>query len=142
MIFSFGSATAKDIQTLLITRFFAGVFGSAPVTNTGGVIADIWAPKQRGLAIVGYGLCICGGPAFGPVIGSALSSTSSLGWRWTEYITGIVMAAQLLVDVLVLEESYAPTLLVSKAHRLRFETKNWALHAKVSPSILPFSRPH
>ena len=35
-IFSFGTATAKDIQTVLITRFFAGFFGSAPVTNTGG----------------------------------------------------------------------------------------------------------
>jgi len=34
-IFSFGTATAKDIQTVLITRFFAGLFGSAPVTNTG-----------------------------------------------------------------------------------------------------------
>jgi len=35
-IFAFGTATAKDIQTVLITRFFAGFFGSAPVTNTGG----------------------------------------------------------------------------------------------------------
>ena len=34
-IFSFGTATAKDIQTVLITRFFTGLFGSAPVTNTG-----------------------------------------------------------------------------------------------------------
>jgi len=39
--FSFGTATAKDIQTVLITRFFAGLFGSAPVTNTGGVLGDI-----------------------------------------------------------------------------------------------------
>lgn len=116
----------------MITRFFAGVFGSAVVTNTGGVLADIWAPKQRGLAIVGYGMCICGGPSLGPVVGSALSSTPSLGWRWTEYITGIVMAVQLVVDVLVLEESYAPVLLGRKASRMRFETKNWALHAKVT----------
>jgi len=35
-IFAFGTATAKDIQTVLITRFFAGFFGSAPITNTGG----------------------------------------------------------------------------------------------------------
>jgi len=34
--FCFGTATAKDIQTLLITRFFLGFFCSAPVTNTGG----------------------------------------------------------------------------------------------------------
>lgn len=37
-IFSFATAIGKDIQTILITRFFTGFFGSAPVTNTGGVL--------------------------------------------------------------------------------------------------------
>jgi MFS family permease len=63
--FSFGNATAKDIQTILITRFFAGLFGSAPVTNTGGVLGDIWAPQQRGMAIVGYAFAVVGGPTLG-----------------------------------------------------------------------------
>lgn len=35
MCFSFGSAVAKDLQTLMITRFFCAFFCSAPVTNTG-----------------------------------------------------------------------------------------------------------
>src|ERR1700753_3445163 len=52
-VFSFGTATAKDIQTILITRFFAGYFGSAPVTNTGGGLGDIWPAEQRGVAMVG-----------------------------------------------------------------------------------------
>ncbi|KAJ5948873.1 MFS multidrug transporter [Penicillium verhagenii] len=127
--FSFGTATAKDIQTVLITRFFAGLFGSAPVTNTGGVMADIWAPQQRGTAIVGYSITIVGGPTLGPIIGGALTS-SYLGWRWTEYLTGIVMMAQVILDTCILEESYAPVLLAYKAHRLRFEGKNFALHAQ------------
>jgi MFS family permease len=63
--FSFGTATAKDIQTILITRFFAGLFGSAPVTNTGGVLGDIWSPGQRGTAIVGYAFAVVGGPTLG-----------------------------------------------------------------------------
>lgn len=63
--FSFGTATAKDIQTILITRFFAGLFGSAPVTNTGGVLGDIWSPSQRGTAIVGYAFAVVGGPTLG-----------------------------------------------------------------------------
>ncbi|KAJ5732329.1 Efflux pump bik6 [Penicillium malachiteum] len=127
--FSFGSATAKDTQTLLITRFFAGFFGSAPVTNTGGVLADIWAPQQRGIAIVGYALTLVGGPTIGPIVGGALVS-SYLGWRWTEYLTGILMMSQIVFDLLLIEESYPPVLLKNKARRLRFETKNWALHAK------------
>jgi len=36
----------------------------------------------------------------------------------------------LLLDVLVLDESYPPVLLVRKARRLRHETGNWALHAR------------
>lgn len=36
----------------------------------------------------------------------------------------------LLLDVLILDETYPPVLLVVKARRLRHETGNWALHAK------------
>jgi multidrug resistance protein len=128
-IFSFGTATAKDIQTVLITRFFAGFFGSAPVTNTGGVLGDIWPAEKRGLAMVGYAMAVVGGPALGPIVGGAIVQ-SYLRWRWTEYITGILMLFILTMDVIFLDESYPPVLLVYKARRLRHETGNWALHAK------------
>lgn len=36
----------------------------------------------------------------------------------------------LAVDVLILDESYPPMLLVYKARRLRIESGNWALHAR------------
>lgn len=36
----------------------------------------------------------------------------------------------LTLDVIFLDESYPPSLLVTKARRLRHETGNWALHAK------------
>lgn len=85
-IFSIGTATAKDIQTVMITRFFAGFFGSAPVTNTGGVLGDIWKPEQRGVAIVGYALAVVGGPCLGPIVGGAIVD-SYLRWRWTEYVS-------------------------------------------------------
>lgn len=127
-VFAFGTATAKDIQTIMITRFFAGFFGSAPVTNTGGVLGDIWDAKVRGTAIVGYALAVVGGPTLGPIIGGAVVQ-SYLGWRWTEYLTGIFQLSILALDLLVLEETYPPVLLVYKARRLRFEGGNYALHA-------------
>jgi len=128
-IFSFGTATAKDIQTILITRFFAGFFGSAPVTNTGGVLGDIWPAEERGVAIVGYAMAVVGGPVLGPIVGGAVVQ-SYLRWRWTEYLTGIMMMFFLLMDVIFLDESYPAVLLVYKARRLRHEYGNWALHAK------------
>lgn len=77
-----------------------------------------------------YGITLAGGPALAPVIEGALcSSESHTGWRWTEYLTLIVMVVQLAVDVLFLDESYAPRLLASKARRLLEETGNFALHA-------------
>jgi DHA1 family multidrug resistance protein-like MFS transporter len=51
--FSFGSATAKDLQTLMLTRFFGAFFSSAPVTNTGGVLGDLYSPAWRGIAMAG-----------------------------------------------------------------------------------------
>jgi MFS family permease len=85
-IFSFGTATAKDLQTVMITRFFTGFFGSAPVTNTGGVLGDIWSAEQRGAAIVGYAMAVVGGPVLGPIVGGAIIQ-SYLGWRWTQYVS-------------------------------------------------------
>ena len=127
--FSFGTAAAKDVQTIMITRFFAGFFGSAPVTNTGGVLGDLYNPGQRGIAMAGYALAVVGGPALGPVVGSAVVVQPFLRWRWTEYLTGILQMFILLLDVVWIDESYAPVLLVYKARRLRFESGNWALHA-------------
>ncbi len=40
--FSAGAAGAQNIETLLVLRFFAGAFGASPLTNSGGVIADMF----------------------------------------------------------------------------------------------------
>lgn len=40
--FNAGAAGSQNIQTLLILRFFAGAIGSSPLTNAGGVIADMY----------------------------------------------------------------------------------------------------
>jgi hypothetical protein len=49
--FNCGCAGAKNSWTLIILRFWAGAFGSSPLTNAGGVIADMFAAKQRGVAM-------------------------------------------------------------------------------------------
>ncbi|TAQ88771.1 hypothetical protein B7494_g2937 [Chlorociboria aeruginascens] len=133
-IFCFATATAKDIQTIMITRFFIGFFSSAPVTNTGGVLRDLWPDKQRGVAVLAYSMSVVGGPLFSPIAGAAIVQ-SYLGWRWTHYITGIMMMSCLVVDILVIDETYAKVILVSKAKKLRDETGDWALHAKHEEDI-------
>ncbi|KAH7076216.1 major facilitator superfamily domain-containing protein [Paraphoma chrysanthemicola] len=128
--FSFGSAVAKDFQTLMLTRFFGAFFASAPVTNTGGVLGDLYSPAWRGIAMAGYAMAVVGGPCLGPIVSAAFVASPGLGWRWTEYFTGILQAVILTIDVVFVDESYPPKLLVYKARRLRHETGNWALHTK------------
>lgn len=51
-VFCAGCAAAPNIQTLLVLRFFAGAFGSSPLTNAGGVVSDMFTSRQRGLALL------------------------------------------------------------------------------------------
>ncbi|CAN8105631.1 unnamed protein product [Discula destructiva] len=137
--FSFGTATAKDFQTVMLTRFFGAFFASAPVTNTGGVLGDLFSPAHRGIAMAGYALAVVGGPTVGPIVSAAVVQAPGFGWRWTEYLTGILQAFVLLAAVIFIDETYPPLLLVIKARKLRHESGNWALHAKFEewdPSII------
>ncbi|KZO98541.1 MFS general substrate transporter [Calocera viscosa TUFC12733] len=124
-----GTATAENLQTIMITRFFAGVMASAPVTTVGGGLADMFDQKERGTAVVFYSLAVVAGPTLGPVIGGAVSE-SYLGWRWTMYLTVILTSAVILADLFFLKETFAPALLTSKARRLRIRTGRWALHSR------------
>ncbi|KAF2878224.1 major facilitator superfamily domain-containing protein [Massariosphaeria phaeospora] len=140
-LFCFASATAKDIQTLLITRFFGGLFGGAPLSNTGGVLADIWPATQRGPALLLWGLSVIIGPCIAPIVGSALvTAEPTVGWRWTLYVTGIILGVSLLFSTIYIDESFPPVLLARKANRIRHETKNWAIHSESQEHGTSFSQ--
>jgi MFS family permease len=63
--FCFGSGASKDFQALVLTRFWGAFFASAPVTNTGGVLGDLFGPAERGVAMAGYAMAVVAGPALG-----------------------------------------------------------------------------
>jgi DHA1 family multidrug resistance protein-like MFS transporter len=66
---------------------------------------------------------------FSPFIGGFLVK-SNLGWRWTQYLSGILASVAAVLNYLFVSESYPPIILVKKAGELRRRTKNWAIHAK------------
>jgi hypothetical protein len=47
VLFEIGCALSKNIQTRVILRFFAGVFGATPLSNAGGSMADIVNARER-----------------------------------------------------------------------------------------------
>lgn len=57
----------------------------------------------------------------------------------TIQITGIIQLLTVVLDAVFASESYAPRLLVSKARRLRIQTKNWALHAEYEELDVTFA---
>jgi hypothetical protein len=63
--FSVAAACAPNITALLVLRFFASAFGSSSMTNTGGVIADMFSKAERGVAT---GLFVTA-PFLGPALG-------------------------------------------------------------------------
>jgi MFS transporter, DHA1 family, multidrug resistance protein len=64
---------------------------------------------------------------------------SHLGWRWTAWITLIMASAFGLIAITIVPETYGPVILKRRAQRLRYETKNWALHAKIEEGQTSFN---
>ncbi|KZP13990.1 MFS polyamine transporter [Athelia psychrophila] len=130
-LFILGQSLAPNIQTLLITRFLAGVFASAPLTNCSGVMADMWDPARRGVAMSLFVACVFVGPVCGPVVGSFVT-TSYLGWRWVFWIMMIFSALCTILVGFFMPETFTPVLLQKKAQRLRKSEpeKNAALYAE------------
>jgi MFS transporter, DHA1 family, multidrug resistance protein len=89
--FMFASATAKDFQTLMLSRFFAGVFASCPLAVVGAAFSDMFGNETRGIAIAAFSALVFLGPFISPIVGAFITQ-SYLGWRWIEYITGIMGA--------------------------------------------------
>lgn len=67
-IFGIGCATAKDYQTLMICRFFAGVFGACPLVVVPAVCADMFSNETRGLAVSCFSATVFCGPFTGPFV--------------------------------------------------------------------------
>ena len=104
------------------------MFGSAPLAIIGGTLADFWGPVERGFALGLFSGATFIGPVAGPIVGGFITQ-SYLGWRWTAWITMIMSAFFGVLAWLICSESYPPVLLQRKAAKIRFETKNWAIHA-------------
>lgn len=116
--FQVGAATSKNMASLGICRFFAGFFGTTPLSNAGGSIADMWQPDKRTLAFPFFGVSGFLGPCLGPVIGSYLT-VSYLGWRWTNYMVAILAFAFSLACFFFMPETYCPIIMDLKAASIR-----------------------
>ncbi|KXS95133.1 hypothetical protein AC578_2883 [Pseudocercospora eumusae] len=121
LLFQIPLGLARDASTTLVSRFLAGLFGSAPLAIVAGMYVDFLGPVERGIATAVFSVgCWCG-PVLGPVIGNI--ATEQMGWRSTAWITMIAGASLTLLAHSCTPETSEPILLKRKAKEL-------ALHAK------------
>ncbi|CRK31647.1 hypothetical protein BN1708_015998 [Verticillium longisporum] len=148
--FNAGAAGSQNIETLIILRFFAGAFGSSPLTNAGGVIADMFSASERGMASALFASAPFLGPVLGPIAGGFLGHAS--GWRWVEGMMAIFTGLILIISLFICPETYAPYLLRQRALELSRQTgKHYVskhdlrkvpqLTALMRPRVLLFCEP-
>ncbi|GLC70796.1 MFS siderochrome iron transporter 1 [Pleodorina starrii] len=118
--FSAGCALAPNMSALIVLRFFAGAFGSSPLTNAGGILADMFTAEQRGLAMSFFAVAPFMGPVIGPIVGGFTGQ--AVGWRWVMWVMTLFSGAMLLLSAVFLPETYAPVMLRHRARRLAAAT--------------------
>ncbi|GAA87768.1 MFS transporter [Aspergillus luchuensis IFO 4308] len=135
------TALAQNIETILVSRFFGGLFGSALMSNSPASISDIVSDKHRPLAFGFLSIGPMNGPVYGPIIGGFVYQY--MGWRWTNWIVLIIGGAVLILMIFI-KETYAPVILRRRTKLKRIETQNrkwWTRydHAQDLRSLLQIS---
>lgn len=115
-VFNAGAAGAPNIGGLIAMRFLAGTFGASPLTNAGGVIADMFPADQRGLGMSIFAAAPFLGPVIGPIVGGFVGET--VGWRWVEGVMAIVTGVLWIFGSLTVPETYSPVILRKRAEEL------------------------
>jgi DHA1 family multidrug resistance protein-like MFS transporter len=116
LAFNFLCAFAPSFGALLVGRFLTGTFASAPLSNSPGVLADIWDPIERGNAMAVFSMMTFVGPALGPVVSGFLELKKD--WRWNFYVL-LWLAGATEVLMFTIPETLPSVVLMNKARRIR-----------------------
>ncbi|KAK0466762.1 major facilitator superfamily domain-containing protein [Desarmillaria tabescens] len=128
VIFQIPVAVARNMSTVLAFRFLTGFVGSPALATGGASMADIY-PKHQFPYVLGiWALGSVAGPITGPVIGGFAAQAN--GWRWPQYELIWIAGFALIFLLLLLPETYEPTILLKRAQRLRKLTGNQELRSQ------------
>ncbi|KAJ4163197.1 hypothetical protein LMH87_004940 [Akanthomyces muscarius] len=105
VLFSIASALSVDISMLIVMRIGVGGASASVQAVGAGTIADIWEPRERGLAMSMFYLGPLLGPLFAPIIGGALSQ--AFGWKSTMWFLAIYGGVIVIMLTLLLPETLA-----------------------------------
>jgi multidrug resistance protein len=98
------SAVARNIETMIVARFFQGLAGSAFLSVSGGTVGDLFTREKMLAPMAMFSLAPFIGPSTGPLIGGLINMYT--GWRWTHYVLLIWAGVLLLSIALFVPETY------------------------------------
>ncbi|TCD71766.1 hypothetical protein EIP91_003109 [Steccherinum ochraceum] len=130
MFMHLGVALADHIRTVLIVRFFGGVFGSGSILAAG-TIADLWDPHERGLPMAIFSFNAVAFTGLGPVFAGYVEQNPHLEWRWIQWIHLILCGVLALATILFSKETRSDVILSRLARKLRKETGDPRFRARV-----------
>ena len=118
--FCLGSGFAQNIQTRVILRFFAGIFGAAPLSNAGGSVADMCGPIERTYLFPLFSCIGFLGVPLGPILGGWIGEKSNQ--EWCDFVTAIVGLAIAVGCFFFMPETQSAELLKGRSRALRKHT--------------------
>ncbi|KAJ6173647.1 hypothetical protein N7485_006459 [Penicillium canescens] len=112
-------AVAQNTATMLVSRFFNGLSGSAFLSVAGGTVGDMFDRHELAFPMMLYTASPFVGPEVGPLVGGFINAFTT--WRWTFYVLLIWTGALLVSIIFLVPETYHPTFEAQGA-KLRKET--------------------
>lgn len=120
ILWNIATAVAKNIQTVLIARFFTGFAGGTFLAVSGGTVSDVFPRHQLQMPMTLVSSAPFIGPCLGPLIGGFISYNT--GWRWNCYFVIIWSAVIFLAIIFFAPETHHSVRLKAKAAMLRKQT--------------------
>ena len=111
-VFAIGSlitATAYDLDTIVIGRLVQGLGGGGLIPPTLALVADLWPPERRGLPLGLVGAVQELGSVLGPLYGAVVLAFGT--WRdifWLNLAVGLVLMAAIMAQRTSVADAASP----------------------------------
>lgn len=105
LCFTIGCALSTSINMLIGFRVLSGGCAASVQSVGAGTIGDLYPMTKRGSAMGIFYLGPLCGPLLSPIIGGAITSNKSLGWRATQWFLVILSGVCLIMIIFLLPET-------------------------------------